>query len=373
MQPADREPIRAFSPWLALGAAAFLLVGTTIASGFWLGTNPDLPRLEGHDFAFAWAAGQNFAIAGAYLVLGLWWVRQLRLHPLGRLAGSAFFVACAFTHIDLAIHAIEHVPTMIETHMFWIHGAQAVVDWTFVIVAWHHRGMVVETESQVKARERYLESVEALAQVREEERKRWARELHDQTLQGLAGVSIALGAAARESNGSVEVIARARAALDEEIGSLRSLISELRPPVLDTLGLEAGIRALCDTITERNGVEVDLRLDVGSNGAAPLAEELESTIYRIVQEALTNVGRHSRAERVGVSVERDGADVSIEVRDDGVGFDPAAVDDGYGLIGIRERATIAGGRAEIDSSPGLGTTVRVRVPAISPFSPAASA
>ena len=148
--------------------------------------------------------------------------------------------------------------------------------------------------------------------------------------------------------------------LAAEASGLRTLISELRPAVLDQLGIEAAIAGLAER-AGREGLEVDLVIDLAEDDRPPA--ELETTIYRIVQEALTNVRKHGNAKRVIVEVlEHDGA-VQIRVRDDGDGFDPTAATDGFGLVGMRERAGLFDGTLKVTSAPGEGTAIAVRLPA----------
>lgn len=204
----------------------------------------------------------------------------------------------------------------------------------------------------------------------EEERKRWARELHDETLQGLGALRVSLASALRAgSEGAVRgVVESAVDQIAEEITGLRSLIAELRPAALDELGLEAAIETLSERSASLVGLEMDTRVDLGAGGEGSrrLDADLERTIYRLVQEALSNVAKHARAERVRLRVsERDGQ-VEVVVADDGVGFDPdgaESAEGGFGLLGMRERVAMAGGRMEIDSAPGRGATMRALLPA----------
>ena len=342
-----------------LTLAALAAVSLAV-SGFWLssGAHSDVPSVSGHDLAFAWQAGLNAVIATAYLVLGLWWIRQLRLHVLGRVTGIAFFIACAATHVDLMLHALDHAPLMLERHMFVVHGVQAAVDWAFVAVAWRYRGITIEAPDAVAARERRLQAIESLETVREEERRRWARELHDQTLQGLAAVRLTLRSGMDGHNGDRPELHSAVDLLDEEIEELRAVISALRPPLLEELGLERAIEAMCERMAERHGFEFTLKYDLRANAAT---ERLATAIYRIIQEGLTNAWKHGRARHVDVSVTSVGDAVSVGVRDDGSGFaeEPGA---GFGLIGIEERAEAVGGRMEVISEPGEGTHLLVELP-----------
>jgi signal transduction histidine kinase len=204
-------------------------------------------------------------------------------------------------------------------------------------------------------------------QAAEQERQRWARELHDETLQGLASLAVGLGAARRTGDQAAEeeAIDGAMAQLQQEIRNLRALITQLRPAALDELGVGAAIDGLVGRM-DVDGRSVVAHVDLDHESRrhpTRLVPELEATVYRLVQEALNNAVAHSRASAIRVEVvERDGT-ISVEVSDDGVGFDPAAKTEGFGLLGMRERVELAGGSLEISSSPGEGTSVRARIPA----------
>jgi signal transduction histidine kinase len=194
----------------------------------------------------------------------------------------------------------------------------------------------------------------------EQERRRWARELHDETLQGLGGLRVLLASAVKRGGDALEKAARE--AIDqttEQIESLRALIAELRPAALDELGLEPAIRGLADRTAATQGLAIDVETDLGGSDADfRLDPECETVIYRLVQEALNNVAKHARAQHVTVKLTRVSGQVQIEIRDDGHGFDPEVTDGGFGLMGMRERAALVGGTVEIESRPGEGTAVR---------------
>jgi signal transduction histidine kinase len=150
--------------------------------------------------------------------------------------------------------------------------------------------------------------------------------------------------------GAVEQLAR-------EIESLRAIISDLRPAALDQLGLAPALEALAERTGNREAFAVGLTVDV-----PVLDDEVETTIYRLVQEALTNVKKHASASTARVEVTLHGGHVDVTVTDDGGGFDPEASTAGFGLAGMRERAALAGGSLQIASGP-KGTTIRASVPA----------
>ncbi len=192
----------------------------------------------------------------------------------------------------------------------------------------------------------------------EAERSRWARELHDETLQQLAGLRMLL-AGARRSGDRERIDAALESALEQlttGIGDLRSLIADLRPAALDELGIAPAL----ETLAGRSSSDVDVDLEVTLKARPPA--ELESTIYRVVQEALTNVAKHAAATHVLVRVRDTGDTIELLVRDDGTGFDPHRRSTGFGLVGMRERLALLRGTLDIQTTPGGGTTLRAVIP-----------
>ena len=203
-------------------------------------------------------------------------------------------------------------------------------------------------------------------QAAEDERGRWARELHDETLQNLAAVQLLLGSSRRSREPAVreKVVGDAIELLREETANLRALITDLRPAVLDEFGTGGAIETLADRVARR-GLEVDLSVDLAyEQGREPTRHvpELETAVYRIVQEALTNASKHGRAGRASVEIREDETTVYLTIRDDGAGFDPTVETTGFGLLGMRERVELLNGTFRIDSTPGEGAAVRVTLP-----------
>jgi signal transduction histidine kinase len=198
------------------------------------------------------------------------------------------------------------------------------------------------------------------------ERRRWARDLHDETLQGLGGLRLLLSSALRggDPDRGQEAMREAVAHIEREIENLRAIITELRPAALDELGLRSAIEGLLDHHRERSGFQIDgeLVLPGPSAGAERLDEDLETAVYRLVQEALTNVAKHARASNVRVAIRESDGELLLEVQDDGAGFDPETGSPGFGLAGMRERVSLAGGTLSLDSGE-QGTLVRVCLPA----------
>jgi signal transduction histidine kinase len=215
-------------------------------------------------------------------------------------------------------------------------------------------------------------------EARERERTRWAREIHDETVQGLGALRLKLanardldtdrGSASEALSSAVDAVLEG---LGEEIDGLRHLITELRPAALDDLGLAAALEALARRMQAIDGLDVQTEIDLGpEHDPKRLDPELESTIYRVVQEALTNVSRHAEASRAVVSVtEREGL-VRASVTDDGKGLPEAdrlgprgdGLEGGFGMSGMRERAELVGGELELVPAPGKGTVMRLAVP-----------
>jgi signal transduction histidine kinase len=245
-------------------------------------------------------------------------------------------------------------------------------------------------------------------QARERERTRWAREIHDETVQGLGALRLKLAnardqhqrvesegaprdraggegarvggqelnrAGAEEARVGEQELDRAVDAvlegLDQEIDGLRHLITELRPAALDDLGLVPALEALARRAQAIDGLDVRTEIDLDAN-AERLDAELESTIYRVVQEALTNVSRHAQATQAVVSIANRGDGfLRVTVTDDGQGLpsDPSrmgprgdGLEGGFGMSGMRERAELVGGELDLGPAPGKGTRMRLTVP-----------
>jgi signal transduction histidine kinase len=194
------------------------------------------------------------------------------------------------------------------------------------------------------------------------ERKRLARELHDETGQALT--SILLGLKPLEQSAATDeqraAVASVRELVVSTLQDVRRLAVELRPSALDDFGLTTAVERLAETFREQTGIHVDLEAQLGD---ARLPSEVETALYRIVQEALTNVVKHAEAKRVSILLTQRDASVAAVVEDDGAGFDPAGVgDDVLGLAGMRERVGLVGGRLRIESGGETGTTIVAEVP-----------
>jgi signal transduction histidine kinase/HAMP domain-containing protein len=210
--------------------------------------------------------------------------------------------------------------------------------------------------------------LEKVIGAQEEERKRIARELHDDTGQAITSLMVGL----RAASDVVEPATRARLEplrdiAAQSLDSVKRLARELRPPLLDDLGLPAALERYVASYRTNYGVSVDLQMTgFGHNGHLP--SQVELALYRIIQEALTNVAKHAHARNASIVVERKPRAVVAVIEDDGRGFDVRAVmesaqeESKLGLYGMRERAELVGGRLQIESTPGTGSSVFVEIP-----------
>jgi two-component system, NarL family, sensor histidine kinase UhpB len=217
--------------------------------------------------------------------------------------------------------------------------------------------------------ERRQQAAAQILRAMEEERKRIARELHDETSQSLTSVVVNLQVIEQQLADSTEEMA-GRVRLTKEIAQrtldeTRRLMFDLRPSVLDDLGLVPALRWFISQRVSPRGLKVEFQ---ATGLEQRLPEELETALFRICQEAMTNAVKHARAHRLLVSMVREPGQIIALIEDDGAGFHPVHVvskgdkDRGLGLFGMQERAALVGGAVQIDSAPGRGTVVRVTVP-----------
>ncbi len=223
----------------------------------------------------------------------------------------------------------------------------------------------VRAEEALRVSKRELQDLASAANLaREQEQSRVARELHDELGQALTGLKMMVAwIEQRTGRSDLELVGkldRMSLVIDSTLQATRRISSELRPLILDDLGLVAALEWVVEGFVDRTGLVCDLRAD----GDLELDDAPKSAVFRIVQEALTNVARHAKASRVEVRVARDEDAVSIAVRDNGVGFNMPDERSRYsrGLLGMRERAYLLGGTFSIVSAPGKGTSLEVRIP-----------
>ncbi len=214
-------------------------------------------------------------------------------------------------------------------------------------------------------------SSEALSQAqhrllrsREEERARLARDLHDGPLQALIGLNLQLGLLLPQTD-DLESIKEMRTEVRNLLTELRGVCSELRPPMLDTLGLAAALCSLAEDWSAQSGVAVRLDLPADSVALPPLPGDMSVNLYRVAQEALANVAKHARAKRVDICIMSQAGGFCMTIEDDGCGFDlPQEIGElissgHFGLVGLRERVNLVGGKLSLDSAPGRGTRIQV--------------
>ncbi len=246
---------------------------------------------------------------------------------------------------------------------------QAEIALNNVVLVEALRAQLAEIRS---SRETLAQIERELLRSREQERSRLARDLHDGPIQTLIGLNLQMGMlasdpAAGQAGGSSPIqqsIEEMRIEVRGLLSELRQTCAELRPPMLDMLGLDAAIRALAGEWAKQHGVAVrmDLSPDIGL-GSIP--DEVSLNLYHVVQEALANVARHAAAKTVMISFQRHPGRLALTIEDDGVGFDPektlpsATARGHFGLAGMRERISLIGGKLDLRSAPGMGTRIAI--------------
>jgi two-component system sensor histidine kinase UhpB len=203
------------------------------------------------------------------------------------------------------------------------------------------------------------ESTRRALSAQEGERLRIARELHDEVGQQLTALLLRLTSARRLAGPDVEpILEEAHGLARESLDDVRRVARELRPEALDDLGLPSGLAALAERLSRQGGLRVEHQLQPV---LPPLTAEEELVLYRVAQEALTNVLRHANCDRADLTLRVTDHALVLDVRDQGRGFDPGAVT-ANGLLGMRERALLVGARLDVRSRPGHGTLVRLSLP-----------
>ncbi|MCB9537637.1 MAG: ATP-binding protein [Myxococcales bacterium] len=232
-----------------------------------------------------------------------------------------------------------------------------------LVEAERHRAALAVEAAQRAAQRQHLHAV---LRAQEAERRRVARELHDTVAQDLAALRLEIERMAGNGACDATRLARLEASAKDMLETVRRILLDLRPTVLESLGFVPALQWLVEGVGAREGIVARLILDVEPASLA-LPDEIATGLFRVAQEALKNAVRHGRAEHVFVTLGGDEAEVTLEVEDDGRGFDPEAVGPepsgrGFGLMGMRERARLLAGAARVTSAPGEGTLVSVRVP-----------
>jgi signal transduction histidine kinase len=204
------------------------------------------------------------------------------------------------------------------------------------------------------------DALRRVVEAQELERRRLARELHDQTGQELTSVLLGLKAVeeAKSDAERAEALAAIREQVVETLHDVRRLAVELRPKALDDFGLVPALERLRDTFAEQTGMRVDLESQIRER----LPADVETALYRIVQESLTNIVKHAQARAISIVLAQSGGSVTAVIEDDGRGFTPDSDGEGLGLLGMGERLALLGGKLKVESSPGAGTTIVAEVP-----------
>jgi len=222
-------------------------------------------------------------------------------------------------------------------------------------------GVVVDITERKQQEEIRTQLIEQVMIAQEEERRRIARELHDETGQSLTALLVGLRTIeeSRTMAQAAELAQRLRGIVAQTLDEVGRLARGLHPSILDDVGLAAAATRQVQEFAQRHRVAVDVRIEgLDAEAVPPL---LQTTVYRVLQEALTNVARHASARRVSIQLVRAGATVELRVQDDGMGFEPR--DGGrLGLRGMRERAALLGGSVEVESRPGAGTMITAHLP-----------
>jgi NarL family two-component system sensor histidine kinase YdfH len=280
-------------------------------------------------------------------------------------AAMAYFLTLSAINFYLLLHG--------EQFIIWALPILPTTVFVLIFVWLFERQNTAREEAQSALHEldgAHRQLAEYAAQVEDltlaNERQRMARELHDTLAQGLAGLVLQLeaidshlsrGNTAKAQAITQQAMERARSTLADA----RRAIDDLRTGHLPEVDLEKAVREETDRFTAASGISCELSIMLPPS----LPEDVRDNALRVVSEALTNIARHAQARRAAVTLRPIDQSLNVEVRDDGVGFDPAQIGAGhYGLIGLRERARLIGGTLNIESAPGQGTALKVQLPLV---------
>lgn len=313
-----------------------------------------------------WFATAGFAAA----MIGAWLTTRHVVKPTERLTAAAQRIAAGEVETPLEVVAQDEIGRLAESLETMRLRLQAwgselekqVRDRTSELE--QRNRQLADLYGTLQRNERQLRALlERVLRAQEDERKRVSRELHDEIGQALSALTMGLEslehATPEQWTTSVGQVERLRELAKETLSDLRRLTVALRPAALDDLGLVPAIRRYAELYLGDAGVDFDVREESTGERFDP---SLETVIYRVIQEAINNVARHSHASRVRISLGPVDHTLVATVEDNGVGFDPSISREEVGLEGMRERASLAGGRLTIQSQPGHGTTVRLEIP-----------
>jgi hypothetical protein len=226
---------------------------------------------------------------------------------------------------------------------------------------------VLAEEALRRSKEELHELASAAHRAREQEKSRIARELHDELGQALTALQMDVAWCRAkippDKDGMAMRLSRMETLLETTVAATRRISADLRPLMLDDLGLLPALEWLVESFTEHTSIRCELAV---GNADLELPDLQATAVFRTVQESLTNIAKHAGASRVDVAIEHRDSELTVSVRDDGVGFSPEASrkPNSYGLLGLRERAALLGGEARVTSAPGRGTHVEVRFPVV---------
>jgi len=271
------------------------------------------------------------------------------------MAGLVCLLALNLVLLRPAFRPLDHLVETMRRHDPLAPGTRVPVEGGPVVTALAHafNDMLDRLESERR------ESGRRALLVQEHERRRIARELHDEVGQTFTGVMLQVeGLAASIPEPLREQLDELRETARAGTEEVRRIASRLRPEALEDLGLQSALSALATSFAEQARVPVERRLDP----ALPLSEEHELVVYRVAQEALTNVARHADASRVQLWLERTDGQIVLTVRDDGRGLAPDATPSSHGITGMRERAMLIGAQLRLTEPPTGGTQVQLSIP-----------
>jgi signal transduction histidine kinase len=309
-------------------------------------------------------------ISFGVIFLATLWGARLLVRPVKVLTSAAEQIAAGNLNNAIELNEGGEIGTLAEAfEAMRVRLKQSLTE----ITAWSN-----ELETRVRERTQELETVNAELQdeekerqkllervidAQEEERKRVARELHDETGQALTALLMSLEGLETQlteiSPPLRERLARTKTLTENALRGLRAIIYDLRPAALDDLGLIPAIRWFADQRLEPLGVQVS----VETLARQPrLPSTAETVLFRVMQEAVNNVARHANARNVRIAFEANGEGIFARVEDDGQGFDLTEPRAGWGLVGMRERANLIGGRLQVNSGPGIGTRIEIWIP-----------
>jgi len=292
---------------------------------------------------------------------------QVRLDPAGALQATAWIGLLSLALGAALVLVLLRYPTSV------VRSQAVELEQTLIRLRRAEEGLVAanrDLAGQVQAAVQEVRTLSArVVEVQEEERARIARELHDGVGQALTALQIDLTLAEQQPAVAGEHLRRARRQAAEALLETRQAVADLQPGELQRLGLVGALQALAERFEQRTGVATAFR---ASGSFAELSASAARALFRILQEALTNVSRHAQAHEVGILLSREAGWVRLRIQDDGRGL-PAAVRPGAGLTGMMERARFLGGTARLGASPGEGTWVEVELPLDGPAAPAAPA